>query len=187
MLFLSLFIMSSQVAGESGHGKTSFINNLFLSYTKCVNIYAKTTVFVSVVPEGFVSPLPVSLNVESTKQQQWQGGEAPRRKPHARGGVPGRVRAVALSIFACLHLLALLNAPEIDCSCVVCMYSGTSLIYLNAGHTHTHHSPASLCTRFSVKNEATLERMHYAIQDTPGYEGPHSPVASLIRGSVSLA
>lgn len=35
---------------------------------------------------------------------------------------------------------------------------------------HTpRHSPAGLCTRFTVENAGTLERAHYAIQDTPGY------------------
>lgn len=29
-----LVFSKMQVAGESGHGKTSFINNLFLSYTE---------------------------------------------------------------------------------------------------------------------------------------------------------
>lgn len=39
-------------------------------------------------------------------------------------------------------------------------------------HHHTcatPNSPDALCTRFSVENEATQERMHYTIQDTPGY------------------
>ena len=36
-------------------------------------------------------------------------------------------------------------------------------------HIRDTNSPDALCTRFSVENEATQERMHYIIQDTPGY------------------
>jgi hypothetical protein len=29
-------------------------------------------------------------------------------------------------------------------------------------------NPDELCTRFTVENQASMDRVHYAIQDTPG-------------------
>jgi septin family protein len=42
----------------------------------------------------------------------------------------------------------------------------------DGSRTKTSHflsDPSALCTRFTVTNEEALERVHYTIQDTPGF------------------